>query len=382
MLKHRKYGGSTARRTMNCPAWLQLSADVPKHEGKNAPADQGTMLHNCMEAVYSDAEPTPEELLKKGQHYNDEHLTQELIDTKLLPAIEAMEDLIETHDIDDYKTEPFVEIADDIGGSIDFIGISTDKKTVVIVDYKFGYVDVPAKDNDQLRFYALAAATDAHTRDWFDEVENIVLAIIQPNDSGNDLETDHITMEQLDAFESDYLTAVEKSEEANPTPVSGAHCKYCPAHAVCPVKTGLAIKASRITEIHTEKLAEYLPMAEELLTWAKEVQKLAHEQLELGTPIKGYKLVQKRATRVWNDIPAVEMKVRKAKKIKIEDGFTFTLKSPAQLEKVAKQLKVPFTQYDKFISAVSSGTTLAKEEDPRPAALPVAGLAQLNSMNE
>ena len=73
--------------------------------------------------------------------------------------------------------------------------------------------------------------------------------------------------------------------------------------------------------------------------------------------------------------------MRKAKKIKLEQGFDYKLKSPAQLEKVCKELGVDFKQYDKLISKVTTGTTLALESDKRPASLPIAGLEQLNAMN-
>jgi len=29
-MQHYKYGGSTAARTIACPAWLELSAEMPK----------------------------------------------------------------------------------------------------------------------------------------------------------------------------------------------------------------------------------------------------------------------------------------------------------------------------------------------------------------
>jgi hypothetical protein len=196
------------------------------------------------------------------------------------------------------------------------------------------------------------------------------------------METFEIDMDGLDRFESMYLEAVSATEAPDAMPKSGPHCNYCPAHATCPVKTGAALKATRVNAITADKLAEYLPLAAEVTAWAKEVQKFAHEQMELGTPIKGYKLVHKRSSRVWNDQEAVENKVRKAKKIKLADGFDYKLKSPAQLEKVCKAKGVDFKTYGAFISSVSSGTTLAKEGDKRPAALPVAGLAQLNAMNE
>lgn len=387
MAQHFKYSGSTAARTIGCPAWLRLSDDIPVIEGggSNPAADQGTMLHNCMEEMYEDKN-IPAcflEMLEAGREYNDEKLTQELVETKLDLAFEAMENLIDDHDIGEWKVEPFVKIDNDIGGSIDFLGISTDSKTVVVVDYKFGYVPVDVTHNKQLLFYALAAACDENTREWFDAVETVILVIIQPNENGPVMQKWCITMDQVDEFETEYLAAVEASEDQESLPASGSWCKYCPVHATCPVKTGAALKATRVNEITSDKLAEYLPLAAEVMEWAKEVQKMAHAQLELGAHIKGYKLVNKRASRVWNDKPAVDHKVRKAKKIKIEDGFELKLKSPAQLEKVCKKLDVDFEKnYGQYISAVSSGTTLVPESDPRSAALPVQGLAQLNAMND
>lgn len=386
MATHFKYGGSTAARTMGCPAWLRLAETIPLvlDGNSNPAADTGTMLHNCMEELYSLDSPieTAEELLNKGREYKGQHLTQELVNDKLNPAIDAVDGIWKELDIDlaHSYVEPLVKIDTDIGGSIDLIGISKDKKTVLILDYKFGHVSVSAEDNKQLKFYALAAATDPATRELFDACDTIVMVIIQPNDDGEDLQMSEMSMDDLDTFETEYLAAVDLSDEPTAQPKGGSWCRYCPAEATCPVKTGAALKASRVNEITSDKLAEYLPLADEVIAWAKAVKKMAHEQLELATPIKGYKLVNKRATRVWNDQNAVEDKVRKAKKIKLADGFDYKLKSPAQLEKICKELGVDFKAYAPYISSVSTGTTLAKETDKRPAALPIAGLEQLNQM--
>jgi hypothetical protein len=393
MAIHLKHGGSTAARTIQCPAWQRLSEEVPLTlEGAaNVPADEGTMLHNCMEYLYGEGEEeevangnfNPEELIGTNiGEYNGQKLTQDLIDTKLTPAMNALEALMDDYGVTDWKVEPFVKIDDDIGGSIDFVGRSADYATVIIVDYKFGFVNVEVEDNAQAQFYALAAAIDPLTSDWFGpELETIVLAIIQPNDDGDDLQTWKTNLRGIDHFETIYLDAVDKSEDPESMPKSGPACKYCPAEAICPVKTGEAMKATRVNEITADKLAEYLPMAAEVEKWAKAVKKMAHEQLEQGVPIKGYKLIAKRASRVWNNTDDVENKVRKAKKIKLVDGFNSVLKSPAQLEKVCKTLGIDFEkEYAPMLSKLSSGTTLALESNKAPAALPLAGLTQLNAM--
>ena len=386
MTIHLKHGGSVAARTLQCPAWIRLSQEVPftLNGGSNPAADEGTMLHNCMEHLYNAAaDAVPKDLLGLPcAEHNGQELTDELIENKLNPAIEALDDLMDAHDIADWVCEPFVKIDDDMGGSIDFLGVSGDKKVVLLVDYKFGFHNVEVVDNKQLQFYALAAATDALTSDWFaQDLETIVLAVIQPNGDGEDVQSWVTNMNQIDFFESEYLTAVEKTENPEALAKSGPNCKYCPAEAICPVKTGEAMKATRVNELTADKLSEYLPMAEEVEAWVKSVRKMAQEQLELGVQINGYKLVNKRATRVWNNVEEVGAKVRKVKNMKAEDAFDYKLKSPAQIEKVCKDLGVDYKKdFAPLCSSISSGTTIARTADKRAAVIPFVGLEQLNAM--
>ena len=388
MTKHVKFGGSTAARTIQCPQWHRLSEEAPVNlsGGVNEAADQGTLLHNAMEEIFENDEVTAEDVIAKliseKLDYQSARLTIELANEKLLPAVAAMDELMEKYDITDWMTEPYVEIEPDIAGSIDVLMQSADLKTVVVVDYKMGYVSVSPIDNAQLMFYALAATIDVKTASWFEQAEKIVLVIIQPNEKGADYEEWSISMGAIDVFESKLMAAIAKTFDEDARPISGPACKYCPAMATCPEKTGLALKATRVNEITVNRLAELLPMASELTAWIKEVERVALEQLQLGTSIKGYKLVNKKATRVWNDLPAVESKVKKARSIKTEEAFITKLKTPAQLEKLCADLDIDFDkQYNGYVSKISSGTTIAKESDKRTAAVPVAGLAQLNALN-
>lgn len=386
MTQHLKYGGSVAARDIGCHGWRKLAAQMPVKDfgGSNPAADEGNMLHDGMETLYGKRYPdvTPAMLLAEGLEYNGIKLTEDLIAEKLIPAILALEKLLDTYDIIDWEVEPFIQMDEDIGGSIDLIGVSGCGKKVLIVDYKFGFNSVNVTDNPQLLFYGMVATVDAKTRAFFDKAEEIILAIIQPNDDGDDYDTQVIDLTALDAFENKYFDALDASDAKDAPVNAGGHCKYCPALTICPIKTGKVLEATRASEIVAGNLAEYLPLAEQVVEWAKEVQKVAYEQLQLGTPIEGYKLVAKRASRVWNNVEAVEDIIRKAKKIKLAEGFDMKLKSPAQLEKVCKQKGVDFKTYAEYISSVSSGSTLAKQSDKRPALLPVQGLAQLNQMND
>ncbi|MCK5318920.1 MAG: DUF2800 domain-containing protein, partial [Anaerolineales bacterium] len=46
-MKHYPFGGSTAKRTINCPAWKGLSKDIPTTE--SAAALRGTAIHYLLE---------------------------------------------------------------------------------------------------------------------------------------------------------------------------------------------------------------------------------------------------------------------------------------------------------------------------------------------
>jgi hypothetical protein len=322
-------------------------------------------------------------------------LTPELADDKLIPAIKATYELLAQYDINrsSILLEPFVElIPGQAGGSIDLFGTSNDGKTVLHIDYKFGHFQVSPK-TPQLMFYALAASVDPSTEAMFRRAERLILAIVQPNDDGPPTKVHSVPISALNDFEDAVYKAIDKSDlaDAGTAPVSGPECKYCPALPVCPAKNTLAVQAISIDPVEAcnairldpakmELLAAALPMARELKGWANSVEMLAHEMLEAGEEIEGYKLVAKRASRVWNDPEAALLKVKRAKNLKLDEACDINMKSPAQMEKLCKMKRIPFEPYQQYISAISSGTTLVPQDDKRPEALPVASLEEMVSL--
>jgi hypothetical protein len=322
-------------------------------------------------------------------------LTPELATDKLIPAIEATYQLLDQYDINrsSILLEPFVElIPGQAGGSCDLIGVSNDGKTILNVDYKFGHFPVSPK-TPQLMFYALAASVDPSTEAMFRHAERLILAIVQPTGEGHPTKVHGVPISALDEFEDAVYEAIDASDlaDSDTPPISGPQCKYCPALPICPAKSTLAVQAISIDPVEVcnairldpakmELLAAALPMARELKGWAQSVEKLSHEMLEAGEKIEGYKLVNKRASRVWNDPDAAMTKVRRAKNLKLDEACDISMKSPPQLEKLCKTKKIPFEPYQQYISAISSGTTLVPQDDKRPEALPVASLEEMVSL--
>ena len=82
----------------------------------------------------------------------------------------------------------------------------------------------------------------------------------------------------------------------------------------------------------------------------------------------GYKLVQRRRTRRWSDQEGAERFLRSHGVNEIfEDP---KLVSPARAEKLLKNAAVETSDSDdlqQFIELTSSGSTIAPQDDPRPA---------------
>jgi hypothetical protein len=76
--------------------------------------------------------------------------------------------------------------------------------------------------------------------------------------------------------------------------------------------------------------------------------------------------VAKRATRKWTDEEEATMRLLSYGLLE-EEITKVELISPAQAEKVLKRSKLALP--DDLVTAVSSGSTLAPEDDPRPAVL-------------
>ena len=381
---HHRYGGSTIKRTIECPGWAKLAATLPPGmREESEAATEGTALHDAMEAIMKSAiatEVEPAWFLKDdgytGKQFNGVTLNTEHVE-RLYLAADAINDLMDTYDIDyeNIMLEPFVEIIPELaGGSIDWLAVSNDGKTAVIADYKFGYYTVPAEINLQTLFYALCADADPSTTDMLKDVETLILAIIQPaNDSEetpNGLDVWEAPISILDEFEGTVAQAVAVAESEHATFKSGDHCMFCPAMAICPIKTGEAQTAMKLPAVHIEQLTDVLPKLDDLEAWIKSVRGMAQYALENGTKIDGYKLVNKHPRRQWTDEVEVEKKLKSMRGVKGGEQYDQKLKSPAQLEKLFKQKKLDFSKINNYIAMVSSGTTMAPASDKREEAIP------------
>jgi len=352
-------GGSTAKRVINCPGSVALVQKMPPKLGGDA-ADEGTLCHNAMATLLED--PSLEIKSVLGVKYNDQTLTEDLIDEKIIPAMAALTEIDPDGDME-YQIEAHVnfgKLLPNVFGSADLIGRIDDR--AIILDWKFGRGAVDVEENEQLLFYA-AAAMRTKGLEWaFEGVSEVEMVIVQPPA----VKRWTTTIARVKQFERDLVHAVTASQNAVAPLKVGDHCRYCPAKPICPQMTGAAERALKvqIKELDPAKIGQYLATADLVEKWISDLRDLALQILESGEPVPGYKLVPKRAMRTWVDEDKAYFALSKLGVDRSELVETALL-SPAKVEKILKRSKLSLP--DDIVVSVSSGTTIAPESDPRSA---------------
>jgi hypothetical protein len=351
-------GGSTAKRVINCPGSVALVQKMPPKPSSEH-ADRGTLLHNMMEEILVSGD-APESYI--GARYNDQILTQELIDEKIKPAMEAL-DAIDPDQTMEYEVETRVGFGDllpGVFGSTDLIGRIGNR--AIVLDWKFGDgVMVEVEENPQLMFYAAAAMRTKEAQWAFEGATEIEMVIVQPPEVRRWV----TTPERIAAFELELVQAVKQAMKPDAQLAVGDHCRWCAAKPICPKMTGAVDRALKvqIEALPAAQISTYLKNADMLEEWIKDLRALALQMLESGAKLPEYKLVAKRAIRSWSD-------EEKAKVALFAYGLTESevmetaVVSPAKAEKALKKRKLGLPE--DLVVAISSGNTLASADDPRP----------------
>ena len=360
-MQHSKVvGGSTAKRVIACPGSVALVAKMPPKPSSKY-ADEGTLLHNVIAEIVMSGNP-PEHYL--GTKYEDQTLTQELIDDKLTPALAALDQIDPFHgmEIEAETSVNFGDLLPGVFGSTDLIGRIGNR--AVVLDWKFGDgVMVDVEDNPQLLFYAAAAMRTEAARWAFDGATEIEMVIVQPPAVKRWV----TTPARVAAFELELVQAVKASEKPDAKLAVGDHCRWCTAKPVCPILTGAVDRAVKVQfdALDKQQISIYLQQADLLDSWIAGLRELAQRALDNGQVIPGYKLVAKRGTRKWLDEDKARVALVEAG---LKDPDVTTLVSPAVAEKKLKKLP------DGLTVSVSSGNTMAPDSDPRPAILQLGQL--------
>jgi len=210
--QHARLSASAAHRWMNCPASIRLSEGVPHVESPHA--SLGTMAHSvaayCLKAKLP-ASAILDDHADSVQFYLDFCRAQpgsHAVEVDLAPAL--------------------AKVDQGTGGTADFVSWTDDGKHLLVADFKFGTgVPVPAKDNKQLKLYALGALLSLFLRP-----QTVEVAIIQPRleDPEQWVKRDTFDAIELLDFAADVQEAAALTRLPDAEPVPGEEqCRWCPA---------------------------------------------------------------------------------------------------------------------------------------------------------
>jgi hypothetical protein len=356
-------GGSTAKRVMACPGSVKLVQQLPPKPSSKY-ADEGTLLHNVIAEILT-TDRTPESYL--GTIYEGITLDQDLIDAKLRPALDALNEIDPNKEME-YAVEQVVGFdtaLPGVFGSADLIGRLGNR--AIVLDWKFGSgVAVDVEENAQAMFYAAAAMRTPATMWAFQGATEIECIIVQPPSVKR-----WVTYpSRIASFERELILAVRGAMLSDAPLSSGDHCRWCAAKPICPVMTGAVDRAlkNKLHAIDAAQIGVYLKQAELLEAWISGVNELAYQMLDEGLSVPGYKLVPKRSTRKWiNDEVALSALERLG--LDAKELVETTVVSPAKAEKLLKKQKLPLPA--DLVVSISTGNTLATEDDPRPAVMQI-----------
>lgn len=304
--KHAILSPSSAARWINCPGSVKLSEQVPPAPSSEY-AEEGTAAHALAELKLRAeiGEITTRKYaagLKKaraGQYYCGEmdeatDFYKDIVMEHLAAAGPDGELLIEQRfSLDKWAPESF--------GTSDAVVIGDG--VLEVIDLKYGKgVRVSAKDNPQLRLYALGAA------DLFDnlyEFDTVRMTIIQPR--LDHVSVDTVPLSDLRDWGKFFVQpAAYDAISGTGTTAPGDWCRWCPAKAICRKRADENLKLARYDFrdpdlLEPGEIGEILKQAEELQRWTADVQAYALQEALDGRHFDGWKLVEGRSVRKYAD---------------------------------------------------------------------------------
>ena len=368
---HLEKGSSNCERRLACPGSVQLSRGMPNTSSVFANA--GTACHFVMEEMHllEDGDPIAHAQAHLGHHVSNHTLNQDDIAMVVSAWQDGWLPLVEAHNIEIMEPEVFATLREDVGGTGDIVAVSKDQTTLIIGDYKFGKGhQVFAKDNAQLLFLAMCVIYgESSVSDLVAGIEDVVMAIIQPNDRGLPvLRSWRVSMDVIVDFKAQHDLNLREVEKPGAALALGDHCKFCPARTICPEQTGAAHRALLMDPEDLGMLTEAMALVDTVEGWASSVRVAVKEQLEAGAQVPGYKLVLGQNRKRWA-LKESELFKALQRKLGKKNMVEEKLLSPAQMIKMVKASgkKVDLDQY---IETYSTGLVVAPEDSPKPAANP------------
>ncbi len=308
--EHCKRSPSKAESWINCPPSLMAGEAIEEDQSEYAAA--GTAAHALGEWKGKRALK-----IKAGRRpisdYHDDDMEEYTTD-----YADFLRDLVA--EVKQKEANPMamfeqhVELDDpQIYGTCDFLMIAGDE--MYVVDLKYGYLQVEAERNPQLMIYGRCALNEF---DCLYDIKMVHIIIFQPriqNVSRWEISSEDLYKWSAEVMKPAAELADKGAGEFNPGPWCTHN--FCKCRNICKerAKYLLDIAKYEFNEpafLTDEEILEVMQKADELSKWCDELMSYAQARAIEGKKWPGYKIVEGRSTRKFNDIAAVEDAAKKA----------------------------------------------------------------------
>jgi hypothetical protein len=345
MTAHAVLSASASKRWLTCTPSARLEATLPEPKRPAHSFDysqEGTMAHSLAEAklrhhynqIGYEEYQREYEIIKATPYYNEEF--EEYVDNYVLYVRSQIGEgdtpLFEQRvDYSDWAPDGF--------GTADVVVLS--QRKVRVIDLKFGKgIPVSAKDNSQLRLYALGAWSKF--KEDFPEIKEVEYTIVQPRlDS---ITTDQTSITRLVDWANYFVKPKAKKAWAGSGEfVAGDHCGFCRAKVTCRARSDFINEVATLefrepALLSEDELILAFSRAGDLRSYVNDLESYFTERaVNTGKTPPGYKLAPSKTNRKISDEPL-------AKTVLLDKGFKeedimepASLKSIAKLEKLGKK---------------------------------------------
>jgi hypothetical protein len=291
-------------------------------------------------------------------------------------------------------------------GTADFWCYQKESRTLYVVDYKNGVIDVDPENNTQLMIYALGVLKVLRLSHNVlpHHIDRVILVIAQPN-AKNAIEPIrewHTSTDTLAWFHEFVRMVIHNASSGTVffSP-SESRCRWCKGSAICTERAKLAIESAKL-DFHELMLYEdqqqentspiggimdevnepQFPPVDTLtprdlgsiLRWQNRIEDflkaVGEKALELkyaGERVPGVKLVRGRTQRIWKNEESVVSDL--TREYDLDDDVFFAppkLRSPAQIEGELKKRKLDRAAFEELVTKPPGELKLAPVSDKRP----------------
>ena len=359
---HALLSASSAHRWLACPPSAVAAEAYPDQDTEFT--REGTLAHEVAEIYASgdevDMETVTEDIAKQ--------ITPEMLDCAKQYAdyIEEQKKSADAVVLLEQRVD-FSPWVPDGFGTCDCIILQGD--TLTIIDYKYGQgVAVDAKDNPQMKLYALGALNDYG---FACDAKRVEMHIFQPRI--DNISRDETTVDELLAWADKTVKPIaEKAAKGKGTHTPGEHCRFCPHAGRCRSLTKVCTEYVETHQMRVavpvlapHEVAEVIRMEPLISLWLKRVKDQALTTLMDGGEIPGFKCVEgKQGNRKWKDDLEVNALLMK-NGYSYEEYTKTELLTVAQMEKALGKAKVE-ALLGELITREPGKPTIAPETDKRP----------------